>query len=156
MLIDTLAAVINLPKEKVVFWSTCSPQELVTDMDYIDLIFTLDKSLLEHTLHHARAAYEEMLPYFQQQLNVRYGIKEAPMFSQTMANWILSIVEYPQYIQKLIQFHHNIPVEAIMGGLPMMLEMLSHLKEGHEEWQRAVCVICLPLVLPQTLAKSSQ
>lgn len=138
---------VDISDETRDYLLSLSAKEIVADRTYIGLVNSLDTALLEHTLPQVRAAYEKMLPEFQKQLFVQYGINRAPMFSSTLGNWIISIAQYPHYLTDLVNMHHNVPREAIIGGLPLLLEMLDHTPEASKEWKRALVVLTLPLML---------
>lgn len=146
MNIADIAATLDLPQSTIDRMLHLSPEALLQDPEYLDLLHSLDRALLEETLPLARTAYEAGLQAFSDALNTRYGLKDTPMSAYTLGNWVVGALQYPNYTDQILKMHTRVPSEAVRNGLPDLLGMLSKMPKGSAEWQRALTALSLPLM----------
>lgn len=142
---QVLSRYTGVPTKQINRLLSMSGQTMAKDPEFINLLNSLDKDHLEETLPEARAAYEKGLPAFERHLHQQYGLETTPMSAFTLGNWVVGALQFPQYTNKIMEMHENIPREVFVNELPRLLDMLDHVRGGRE-WQRALCVFSLPLM----------
>lgn len=120
---------------------------LYQDESYLKLVESLNYRLLENTLLDARSVYDEHLPELVDYLRNEYNYQGKPMTALTLGNWLLGFLHNHQNLHMLHKMHAHIPMEIIEHGLPKILEMLGYIRQGGKEWQRAMAVLSLPLLV---------
>lgn len=121
--------------------------QVYEDPDYQAWISQLDPTALYETLPLARAAYEQGMPQFAEHLRDNYGLDNTKMSPFTLGNWLVGFLQYPNTITNLAKLHHRIPPQAFREMLPMMLTMLDTMPDGGAQWQRALALMALPLLV---------
>jgi hypothetical protein len=141
-----IAQTIGISVDDVNYFLSMSAEELIQNADYIAMLKTLDKELLQQTLPEARMAYESGLPAFQSDLNKRYNMSSRMMSAYTVGNWVVGALQYPENTEAILKMHSHVPGEAVVGGIWDLMEMVQGIPQGAEEWQRALCALSLPLM----------
>jgi hypothetical protein len=141
-----LAQYIGVPIEKVDYVLSMSGAEIVKDEIFVGMLKSVDRDLLERTLPQAREAYEKGLPAFETMLQKRYGLSNTPMSAYTLGNWVVGALQFPDYIDTILNMHADIASEVFVGGLPDLLDMVANVPDGGHEWQRALCIFSIPLM----------
>jgi hypothetical protein len=128
-------------------WSEMSPNEVIADRDYLVQLTSIDVERLKRSQATFEQVYERYLPRFQQELKDNYNIQQAPMFSETLGRWVLSVLEMPQFMVQILDLHGRVPPQVIRETLNMLIMMAGDVPEDGEEWQRAIYILSLPLML---------
>lgn len=137
----------GIPQGLIDGWRHLSADAIVRDPDYMGYVRSIDRVQLEATFYEMRKTYQQTLGHFQHMLTRRYGIQSAPMFSEILGAWIMNAIDQPNYLEHIIRRHNRIPREIIRESLPMLLEMLSTNPDERNEWQRAVTILTLPMLI---------
>jgi len=145
--LTTLSQLTGIPITTIEYWQTLSAVQIVHNRDYIDALRDVDRLELESSFNEIRTRYQGHLVHFQRMLAQRYGVHHAPMFSEILGHWVLSAVEQPSYLEHVIKRHARMPREMISDGLPMLVDMLASPSGERNEWQRAVVLLTLPMLL---------
>lgn len=124
-----------------------APHDVLNDPTYQGLLQTLDLDLLRKTLPLARAAYARGLHSFKERYKDIYDATQSPMSEETLANWLIVFLQYPNTLHNLVATHQRVPVAFIHQGLPDLLSMLAGMPRGCAEWQRAMAVLSIPLLV---------
>lgn len=148
-LLLTLQETTRLPYETLAAWFTLNPVALIDTPSYQDAVGSLDTALLQRTYAQAHTAYEAVLPAFQQEMETRYGYDHAPMFSTSLGKWLISVAERPHYMPQVFTLHASVPPVIVQETLPMLLRAMDRIGEGRDEWQRALALLSLPMMLPR-------
>lgn len=114
--------------------------------DYQRLIASVDKRKLDRTLPLAKEAYANGLDKLKVQLTIKYRVDAKPMSAYTLASWVVGILDHPNRLSDLIQMHDKIPGRAIVDSLDTLVDILDTLPEGKDTWQRALCLLTMPLM----------
>ncbi|MFP4323161.1 MAG: hypothetical protein ACLFTK_11970 [Anaerolineales bacterium] len=146
MLTKSLANYIGVSTRDVQTWLNMSAAGIYDDPAYQDLVYGLDRALLEETLSEARAVYEDALPEFQAALGSEYNFRNTPMSAYTLGNWLVGFLQYPDSLPELLDIHARIPQSVLTAGLPMLLSYLDDMPQGGAEWQRALAILALPMM----------
>jgi hypothetical protein len=148
----TLAQHIKIPLDEVERLLELSMEGIYSDEGYQALLKSLNRPVLEETLPEARAAYEAGLPQLKVTLAKKYKVDTEPMSPNTLGNWVITALRSSHNLEQMIKHHERVPGEMILGGLPDVLNMVSHIHEGSSEWQRALCILSLPLIKMESKA----
>ncbi len=148
-LLLTLQNITRLPYETLAAWFTLNPVALIDAPSYQDAVGSLDTALLQRSYAEAHKAYESVLPAFQQEMETRYGYDHAPMFSTSLGKWLISVAERPHYMPQVFSLHASVPPMIIQETLPLLLRTMDHIGAGRDEWQRALALLSLPMMLPR-------
>lgn len=146
MIDAVLARYIGIPTEEVQRLLKLTPEVLFVDEGYQSLIHGLRRSVLEETLPEVTAAYEAGLPRLKQTLRDQYHYDTDPMTPYTLGTWMVNALRYPQRLEALMKKHERIQLPMMKHGLKDIVEMVGHIPAGGKEWQKALCVVCLPLI----------
>ena len=141
-----IAQIIGISEAELTRIRSMPPEQLFQDTSYMQLLETIDASSLENTLQDARDAYERVLPQFQDNLHENYGIDRAPMFSESLGKWMISVAQMPQYIDQVAKLHDRLDPNIIAEGVPLLLEILDYIPNAKNEWKRALMLIVLPML----------
>lgn len=123
-----------------------TPEEIIKDEAYLTLVNSLNRRILEDTLEAARTSYEYSLPNLKADLADQFNINTDPMSPDTLGNWVITILRDLQKLDQLVLKHKNLNAEIIQYGLDDIVKMVGYINEGSEEWQRAICILALPLL----------
>lgn len=148
MIEDTLAQYTGIPKASISRIIKMPQATVYDDQEYQGWIRALDSNRLHTTLPLARSAYDRHLPEFVEGLHARYSMKDTPMSSYTLGNWLVGFLQYPSTLANLSEIHNRIPQHAFRELLPLLLNMLDDMPAGREDWQRALALMALPLLAP--------
>jgi len=143
MLARTLAPYLNVTPQDVDRLLSMPPAEIYADKFYQDLVIQLDPRLLQKTSDYAYSAYDEHLP----SLKEEYGWLNTLMGGYTLCNWVLGFLMYPETLPDLLPHHARIPNDVVAEVLPKLVALLDTMPQGREEWQRALVVLSLPLLV---------
>ena len=140
-----LAAYIGISVKDLDYFLAMNGHDIINDSQYTALLSGVDRELLERTLPQVRAVYEERLPAFAASIQERYKLDRNPMSAFTLGNWIVGALQFPAYIQSILDLHDGIAAEVFANELPALLAMVDDVP-GNEEWKRALCLFSLPLM----------
>lgn len=146
VLASTIIKYVEIPESTLERWLELSPTQLIDDPEYLKTVATLDRRTLMGTMPRVLASYGILLPRYQIELFDKYNITSAPMFSDSMTRWILSVLESPHFMGQILEIHRDIPTEVFLEGIPVILEVLDKVHYGGKAWQEAICLLCLPLI----------
>ncbi|HEX3050048.1 MAG TPA: hypothetical protein VHP83_05280, partial [Aggregatilineaceae bacterium] len=119
------------------------PMRIFQDAGYQALVANLDSTILHQTADHAREAYEQGLPAIKE----KYQWSNTVMGGYTLCNWVLGFLKYPQRLPDLIERHGRLVKSDMRSALPEIVALLADLPEGCAEWQQALVLFSLPLIL---------
>ncbi len=146
MNVNELSYYIGAPTSLLDSLLSMQGREIIRDKRFVDLLRSVDKDLLEKTLPEARAAYAAHLPDFSNQLSKRYGLANTPMSAYTLGNWVVGALQFPDYLDTILDMHADIATEVFVGGLPELLAIVDEMPKAGGEWQRALCLLSIPLM----------
>jgi hypothetical protein len=147
MNIETIAHYTGLSISEIQRYSKMGAYDIYKDEAYVKALKGLNKAYLESTLQLARAAYEEHIDSFKDEVKARYGLSKAPMSAFTLGNWVVGVLQYPASANEILNLHKGIKGEVISGSLQDLLDMLNDMPEGAAEWKQALCLLSFPLML---------
>lgn len=147
MLNQTLVHYTGTPAATIEQLLQLGSQSIYRHPTYQDLVASLNRQALEATLPLAREAYNAHLPDFIASMQRKHKVSLEPMSAFTLANWLVGFLQYPATVEQLPTKHERIPKAVIREGLPELLAMLDDMPQGRAEWQRALAILALPLVL---------
>lgn len=140
-----LAAHIGISTQELDGFLSMRGRDIIQDANYIALLNSVDRDLLERTLPQIRAVYEERLPAFAATIAQRYGLDHNPMSAYTLGNWVVGALQFPAYVDSILDLHEGLAAEMFANELPTLLAMVED-TPGSEEWKRALCLFSLPLM----------
>ncbi len=142
-----LAQLVNVSPATLQRFLSMEATALYEDDEYMSLVRSLNRNLMEETLPEVRAAYEKHLPGFVDEIKKQYQLKDNPMSAYTLGNWMVGILRYPETTNTLLNMHTRVPSQMIIDGLPHLLSFLDEVERGGAEWQRALCILSIPLMV---------
>lgn len=143
MLAAALATYAQVPVREVERLLSLHPEAIYQDTVYQGWIANLDTKLLSRELPHARAAYDSGLNLIKH----KYNLTGTIMSGHTLCNWVLGFLMYPSKLRDMIEHHAAVPVESVAAALPELIALLDDIPSGREEWQRALVIFTLPLLV---------
>jgi hypothetical protein len=123
-----------------------SAEAMYNDPVYQSLISQLDAALLSSTLPYIRTVYEKYLP----DIKERYGLAGTVMSGYTLCNWVLGFLMRPDRISDMLERHARVPTSAIINALPELAAVLDEAEGGTAEWQKALVVFSMPLMVAKS------
>lgn len=146
MLVNTLSKYTSLEPNELERLLAMSSRDVFADSNYQGMVDNLDKKLLESTVINAREAYRGKVEEFSTRLENKYELQNPTMSAFTLANWLIGFLYSPDNLIDLLEHHDRVPKEALVDGLPEILDMLGSMDEGRDEWQHAMVLLSLPLI----------
>ncbi len=146
MLTNTISKYTGLDPNEVERLLGMSAKDIFADPTFQDMVDKLDKKLLENTVINAREAYRGKVEEFSARLESKYKLQNPTMSAFTLANWLVGFLYSPDNLIDLLDRHERVPKEALADGLPEILDMLSAMDEGRDEWQHAMALLSMPLI----------
>jgi hypothetical protein len=143
MLAAALATYAQVPVDEVERLMSLRPEAIYQDTTYQAWITSLDTILLSRELPHARAAYDRGL----NPIKEKYKLAGTIMSGHTLCNWVLGFLMYPEKLRDMLDHHAAVPVQSVAAALPELLALLEEMPSGREEWQRALVIFTLPLLV---------
>lgn len=140
-----LAAKIGISVRELDYFLNMRGEDIIKDDNYIALLGKVDRPVLEKTLPQIRAVYEERLPDFAAYIEKRYKLDHNPMSAYTLGNWVVGALQFPAYVNSILDMHEGLAAEMFANELPALLAMVED-TPGSVEWQRALCLFSLPLI----------
>ncbi len=142
-----LAEIIGIPQATVDRFLVMGAEAIYKDDEYMGLVRSLDGALMEDTLPDVREVYERHLSEFVAELQAKYRLAQNPMSAYTLGNWVVGMLRYPETTNTLLKMHSEVPSQMIVDGLPHLIGFIEDLDRGRTEWQRALCILSIPLML---------
>lgn len=146
MLVSLISKYTGMDQAEVERLLALSSKEVFADPAYQDMVNALDKKLLESTVINAREAYRGRVEAFSASLEAKYKLQNPTMSAFTLANWLVGFLYSPDNLSDLLDRHERVPKEALVDGLPEILDMLDNMDDGRAEWQHAMALLSLPLI----------
>lgn len=147
MLLTFMADSIGIEIDELQRLLEMAPHAVLDDPSYQGLLQSLDLALLRKTLPLVRAALARGIPTFNERYQAMYSATESPMSEETLSNWLVVFIQYPNTLRSLVANHQRVPVEFIRLGLPDFLSIVDGMPRGCAEWQRAMAVLAVPLLV---------
>jgi hypothetical protein len=144
---QTLAQYVGVQPKQIARLMVRPQLEIYDDSEYKAWVSQLDAEQLYATPPHAREAYNQRMPHYSQFLGENYNLSNTKMSAFTLANWLVAFLQYPEYMRDMIKMHRRLPADAIAAVLPDMLESLQEMPDGGRDWQRALALLALPLLV---------
>ncbi len=69
------------------------------------------------------------------------------MSGYTLVNWVLGFMMYPERMRDMLSVHASVSSGVVADMLPHLVDLLEKLPENREDWQRALLIFSLPLVV---------
>lgn len=111
---------------------------------YKELVASIDQTHLNNTVRTTRKIYDKHLPELIHYLRNEHGFTGNPMTSTTLSNWVLGFLNSQSVLDKMQDFHENVPLSIFREGLPHVLEMLDDMGDDGHEWKKAITLLALP------------
>jgi len=143
MLTHSVAGYLGITDKEAERFLPLSPTQIFQDADYQALVANLDSTILHQTADYVRETYERGLPAIKE----KYQWTNTVMGGYTLCNWVLGFLKYPERLPDLIERHARLSKSDIRRALPEITALLDALPEGRTEWQRALTLFSLPLIL---------
>jgi hypothetical protein len=119
------------------------PEAIYQDKIYQTWIASLDTVQLSSNLPHARAAYDRGLD----PIKHKYKLSGTIMSGHTLCNWVLGFLMYPEKLRDMLDHHASVPTRSVAAALPELIALLDDMPSGRDEWQRALVIFTLPLLV---------
>jgi hypothetical protein len=148
MLAHLLADYIGITSPAVERLLRMRPSDIYQDPMYKKLVESLDREYIRSTLRDAHKAYKMGLPQFMEDLSSIHRFSDTPMSAYTLSNCLVAYLDAPEHMADFLDRHNHIPKDLMRDGLPHLIQMLSQMPQGCNEWQRAMAIISIPLVAP--------
>ncbi|MCA9914412.1 MAG: hypothetical protein KC496_13750 [Anaerolineae bacterium] len=144
--VHEIAVYCKLPVELVAYFLSMPPAEVYRDEQYIRALYRLDLPRLRMTLPIVRSYYHEHLDDFAQYVEQTYHIDRGAMSAQTLGNWVVAFLDYPENALSMLEKHSHLPSALFDGGLEELLRLVEGLPEARDAWQQALCLLAFPLM----------
>jgi hypothetical protein len=143
MQLDTIAQYAGVSQGEIKRLLALPSQDIYQDPTYQSWVKQLDQQLLLQSSEAVRNVYDRELP----DLKDRYGLTGSIMSSYTLCNWVLGFLMFPARLSNMIEHHASVPTGTIGQALPELLEYVGEIPTGGAEWQRALTLMTLPLLV---------
>lgn len=143
MLATALATYAHIPVSEIERVMSLTPEAIYQDEVYQAWITSLDTRLLSHELPYARAAYDKGLALIKQ----KHELIGTIMSGHTLCNWVLGFLMYPEKMRDMLDYHVSVSPAVVASILPELITLLDDMPAGREEWQRALVIFSLPLLV---------
>lgn len=141
--IELLSSYSGIPVDELEYFLSLSPAEIYQDAHYKALVSQINGLELENSLSAIRTAYDEHLPAIKDRHHLRYTL----MSGYTLSSWILGYISFPDTMSDLLDRHKKVPAQIVKTVLPELLDLLGTVPEGAAEWQRALIIVSIPLMV---------
>lgn len=109
----------------------------------------LNVPLLQATLPTAGEVLVDKLPPFYHWLKAELGVRRVPDSPDHTTRWVVNFLNNQESLTRLVDLHRPVPQPALEAAVPRLVclfEPVSDQRVRHE-WQRAIALLCLVLVV---------
>lgn len=138
-----LADLLHISVEEVNHLLSLSPQAIYQDPLYRTLVQHMNSKRLHQSAPQARAAYNHSLDAVKE----KYGLAGTVMSGYTLVNWVLGFLMMPERMVDMLERHSSVDRDVIANALPELVDILGDMGDGREDWQHALVVFSLPLIV---------
>ncbi|MEA5506042.1 hypothetical protein VB735_23570 [Halotia wernerae UHCC 0503] len=123
--------------------------EFINSPELQQQLDSLDTNLLKATLTTAGAILAKELPPFYNWLKNELGVKRVPDSPDHTTTWVVGFVNNQESLTRLVELHRPVPRLALEASIPRLVGVFAGVedKQVRQEWQKAVAVLCLVLVV---------
>ena len=117
----------------------------------------LDTNLLKETLPTAGTVLAKELPPFYNWLKNELGVKRVPDSPDHTTKWVINFVNHQESLTRLVELHRPVPRPALERSIPRLVATFDGVEapQVRQEWQKAIALLCLPLVVAAREAEQS-
>jgi hypothetical protein len=110
---------------------------------------SLDINLLKATLPTAGAVLAKELPPFYNWLKNELDVKRVPDSPEHTTKWVIAFVNHKESLTHLVELHRPVPRAALESAIPRLVGLFEDVENApvQQEWQHAIAILCLPLVV---------
>ena len=85
-------------------------------------------------------------------------VKRVPDSPDHTTKWVIGFVNNQESLSSLVELHKPVPCAALEASVPRLVSLFNGVEDAHvrQEWQKAIAVLCLPLVVAAHEAEKSQ
>ena len=147
--LETFTQHLNLSQTQIEFFLSKPLAECLNSLEIQQQLQSLDTNLLKETLPTAGSVLAERLPPFYHWLHNELGVKRVPDSPDHTTKWVIGFVNQQESLTRLVDLHRPVPRPALERSIPYLVGMFEGVEnvQVRQEWQKAIAVLCLVLVV---------
>ncbi|MBD0262536.1 MAG: hypothetical protein ICV78_07375, partial [Tolypothrix sp. Co-bin9] len=148
----------DLPSTQLETLLSKTLSECLNSSELKQLLDSLDGNLLKKTLPTAGGVLAKELPPFYNWLKNELGVERIPDSPDHTTKWVIGFINNQQSLTRLVELHRPVPRLALESAIPRLIGMFKEIEnpQVQKEWQKAIAVLCLPLVVAAHEAEKSK
>jgi hypothetical protein len=156
--LSTFTQHLDLPSTQLEALLSKTLSECLNSSELKQLLDSLDANLLKKTLPTAGGILAKELPPFYNWLKNELGVERIPDSPDHTTKWVIGFINNQQSLTRLVELHRPVPRLALESAIPRLIEMFKGIEnpQVRQEWQKAIAVLCLPLVVAAHEAEKSK
>jgi hypothetical protein len=147
--LSTFTQHLDLPSNQLEALLSKTLSECLNSSELKQLLDSLDANLLKTTLPTAGVILAKELPPFYNWLKNELGVERIPDSPDHTTKWVIDFMNNQQSLTRLVELHRPVPRLALESAIPRLIGMFKGIEnpQVRQEWQKAIAVLCLPLVV---------
>lgn len=143
MLIELITQYTDLSEYDANRLLALPPRALYDDPVYTSIVASLDVATIRQTLPYAREVYDDHLQYLKEQ----HGLGSTVMSGHTLGSALVGFLMQPDRMPEMLEKHVILSPQTVRKTMPDLVNLLGTIGEGAAEWQSAMIVLSLPLMV---------
>jgi hypothetical protein len=147
--LKTFSQYLDLSQTQVEALLSKSLSECLNSPELKQQLNSLDVKLLRETLPTAGAVLAKELPPFYHWLTHELGVEHVPDSPDHTTKWVIGFINNQESLTNLVELHRPVPRPALERAIPRLIELFVGVEDTQirKEWQKAIAILCLPLVV---------
>jgi hypothetical protein len=156
--LSTFTQHLDLPSTQLEALLSKSLSECLNSSELKQKLDSLDTNLLKKTLPTAGGVLAKELPPFYNWLKNELGVERIPDSPDHTTKWVIGFINNQESLTRLVELHRPVSRLALESAIPRLLAMFEGIQNPgiRHEWQKAIALLCLPLVVAAREAEKSQ
>lgn len=156
--LSTFTQHLDLPSTQLEVLLSKTLSECLNSSELKQLLDSLDANLLKKTLPTAGKVLAKELPPFYNWLKNELGVERIPDSPDHTTKWVINFINNQESLTRLVELHRPVSRLALESAIPRLLAMFEGIQNAgiRQKWQKAIAVLCLPLVVAARQAEKSK